>query len=226
MGQNREAERAEAYATALLLTLSGGFQDAYTYCLRGRVFANAQTGNVVLFSAHLLRGRFGDVLRYLIPIAAFVLGTCLAEGIRLLFRRAERLHWRQTVLLTEILVLFTVGFIAEDDLANALVSFSCAMQVQSFRKMRGDAYASTMCIGNLRSGAELLCAYAQTRDSAQLRRVLRYGGVLVSFAVGAGAGSAASLVWGAPSIWCSCALLIVCFLLLFPPRKGSAHPTP
>ena len=140
MGQNREAERAEAYATALLLTLSGGFQDAYTYCLRGRVFANAQTGNVVLFSAHLLRGHFGDVLRYLIPIAAFVLGTCLAEGIRLLLRRAERLHWRQTVLLTEILVLFTVGFIAEDDLANALVSFSCAMQVQSFRK-----YSSYFC---------------------------------------------------------------------------------
>ncbi len=31
-------------------------------------------------------------------------------------------------------------------MANALVSFACAMQVQTFRKVRGHAYASTMCI--------------------------------------------------------------------------------
>ncbi len=43
--------------------------------------------------------------------------------------------------------------------ANALVSFVCAMQVQTFRKVRGHAYASTMCIGNMRSGTEALCVY-------------------------------------------------------------------
>ena len=35
---------------ALLITLACGFLDAYTYLARGHVFANAQTGNVILFA--------------------------------------------------------------------------------------------------------------------------------------------------------------------------------
>lgn len=64
----------------------------------------------------------------------------------------ERFHWRQLILLIEIALLFAVGFIPNnlDWLANMLVSFVCAMQVQSFRKVHGNAYASTMCIGNMR----------------------------------------------------------------------------
>lgn len=98
---------SDAYLTALLLTLSGGFQDAYSYCFRGQVFANAQTGNIVLLSVHLLRGSWGNALHYLIPLGAFVAGTCFAELIRGAFRYARRLHWRQTVLLLEILTLFS-----------------------------------------------------------------------------------------------------------------------
>lgn len=214
--QNRRGvEMSEAYLTALFLTLSGGFQDAYTYCFRGRVFANAQTGNIVLLSAHLLRGSWGGALHYLIPISAFVAGTCFAELIRSAFQRARGLHWRQIILLIEILLLFAVGFIPVDNLANALVSFVCAMQVQTFRRMRGNAYASTMCIGNLRSGTEMLCAYFRTRDQELLRSALQYAGVILIFAVGAGFGSVAALVWGAAAIWCSCAFLIVCFCLMF-----------
>lgn len=43
---------------AVFIILSGGFQDAYTYCCRGSVFANAQTGNIVLLSAALFRGEW------------------------------------------------------------------------------------------------------------------------------------------------------------------------
>ena len=41
-----------------------------------------------------------------------------------------------------------------DFAANAIVSFTCAVQVQAFRKIHGNVYSSTMCIGNLRSFAE------------------------------------------------------------------------
>ena len=39
------------------LTFVGGFLDAYTYILRGGVFANAQTGNLVLFGVNITQGR-------------------------------------------------------------------------------------------------------------------------------------------------------------------------
>ena len=208
-------QMSDAYLTALFLTLSGGFQDAYAYCFRGQVFANAQTGNIVLLSAHLLHGSWGNALHYAIPLVAFVTGTCFAELIRGAFRYARRLHWRQTILLIEITLLFFVGFIPIDNIANAMISFVCAMQVQSFRKMRGNSYASTMCIGNLRSGTEMLCAFFRTHERNLLRDALRYGGVILSFAAGAGLGSVAALALGAPAIWCSCAFLAVSFGLMF-----------
>ena len=40
----RHGQMSEAFSTMVFLTLSGGLQDAYTYCVRGQVFANAQTG--------------------------------------------------------------------------------------------------------------------------------------------------------------------------------------
>jgi uncharacterized membrane protein YoaK (UPF0700 family) len=110
-----------------------------------------------------------------------------------------------------------VGFLPEtlNTTANAVVSFVCAMQVQTFRKVRGHAYASTMCIGNMRSGTEALCAYFHTRDKEILHKALTYFGVVLLFALGAGVGSTATLHWGAGTIWLSCGLLTVSFLIMF-----------
>lgn len=106
--------------------MSGGFQDAYTYFTRDEVFSNAQTGNVVLMSHNFMTGQWGDGLRYLFPILAFAIGVVAAERIQNTFKYAKKLHWRQMILLIEILILFVVGFMPGelDMLATALVSFS------------------------------------------------------------------------------------------------------
>ena len=44
---------SESLPIMILLTLSGGFMDAYSYLCRGEVFANAQTGNILLFGVNL-----------------------------------------------------------------------------------------------------------------------------------------------------------------------------
>ncbi len=67
-------QMSEAFITALFLSVSGGLQDAYTYLYRGKVFANAQTGNIVLMAVKLFAGKWGEALRYLIPLCAFALG--------------------------------------------------------------------------------------------------------------------------------------------------------
>ena len=54
-------QMSEAFITALFLSVSGGLQDVYTYLYRGKVFANAQTGNIVLLSAALLRAAAGEL---------------------------------------------------------------------------------------------------------------------------------------------------------------------
>lgn len=54
-------QMSDTFHAAVFVTLSGGFQDAYTYICRAQVFANAQTGNIVLLSAALLRAAAGEL---------------------------------------------------------------------------------------------------------------------------------------------------------------------
>ena len=209
-------QMSDTFRAAVFIILSGGFQDAYTYCCRGEVFANAQTGNIVLMSSALFSGQWHIVLKYLIPVSAFLIGIAAAELVHIHFKRFEKIHWRQIILICEILLLFIVGFLPHsvDPLANALVSFVCALQVQTFHKVRGHAYASTMCIGNMRSGTEALCAYFHTRDREILQKALTYFGVILVFAIGAGVGSFVTRCFGTCSILMCCIMLFASFIIM------------
>lgn len=224
--RHKQKQMSEAFLTAAFLSVSGGLQDAYTYISRGEVFANAQTGNIVLLSQHIFNRDFHAGLRYLIPLLFFAFGVAAAELIRQNYQQAQRIHWRQLVLIIEIILLFLVGFLPEkwDLIANAMVSFSCAMQVQAFRKVNSYAFASTMCIGNLRSGMESLCAYHQTHNRKILYKALHYFGIIFLFGFGAGLGSLFIIVWGLKAIWISCILLLISFLLMFIKAEIEEHP--
>ena len=213
----RCGQMSESLLTAVFIILSGGLQDAYTYLCRGKVFANAQTGNIVLFSSYLFDGEWNRCVRYLIPVLSFSLGIFVAECIHRHFKYMEKVHWRQLIIMGEIILLFAVGFLPQkvNILANAVVSFVCAMQVQTFRKVRGHAYASTMCIGNMRSGTEALCVYFHTHDREVLYKALTYFGIIGLFAVGAGLGSLLTNQFAEKGIWVSCILLMVSFLIMF-----------
>lgn len=208
---------SEAFCTAMFLSVSGGLQDVYTYLYRGKVFANAQTGNIVLCSVKLVEGDWSAVLHYLVPLCFFALGVFTAELLRQKFQQMQRLHWRQLVVLCEIVMLFVVGFFPQEWnlMANALVSFACAMQVQTFRKVNGYAFASTMCIGNMRSGMDSLCSWVLNRNPAALKKSFYYWGIILLFALGAGLGSLTLDLCGAKAIWFSCLLLAVSFCLMF-----------
>lgn len=210
-------QMSESMLTAAFIILSGGLQDAYTYLCRGKVFANAQTGNIVLLSAALLRGDWAVCLKYVIPLLSFVFGTMAAEFIHMRFRNFRQLHWRQLVLIQEIAFLLIVGFLPHsvDPLANALVSFVCAMQVHTFHKVHGHAYASTMCIGNLRCASEALGEYLHSHDRRSLEAARTYFGVILVFAVGAGLGSFVTEAADIRAIWVCCGLLLVSFALMF-----------
>ena len=101
MKTSHHGQMSESFLTAVFLSLSGGLQDAYTYLFRGKVFANAQTGNIVLLSANLMDGNWERVLHYLVPLCAFALGVLTAEKMRERFREMRTLHWRQLVVLGE-----------------------------------------------------------------------------------------------------------------------------
>ena len=216
-----KGQMSESLVLGLLLALAGGFFDAYTYLCRGGVFANAETGNIVLLGAHLAEGDWEKALRYLLPIVAFAFGVLSAELVKRRFKSRQNrdinIHWRQIVVLGEMVLVTIAALLPQsaNAMVNIIISFVCAMQVETFRKVRGHAYASTMCIGNMRSGTEALCAYFHTHDREVLKKALTYFGVIGIFAVGAGLGSVLTARFAEKGIWVSCLLLAVSFLMMF-----------
>ena len=140
----------------------------------------------------------------------------MAERISHRYKNASRIHWRQIVVLVEIVILFAVGFIPErfNLLATMLVSFACSMQVQTFRKVNGYGYAR-----NLRSGTESLSVYLRDKEPGALRKAMHYYGIIIIFAIGAGAGGVCTLHLGLRSIWISSVLLIVAHLMMYKEKR-------
>jgi uncharacterized membrane protein YoaK (UPF0700 family) len=212
-------QTSESFRLSAILSFSGGLQDAYTYNVRGSVFANAQTGNVVLMSQNYMVGNWSGGVHYMFPLLSFAAGVFITERIENRFKYG-RIHWRQIILLIEILLLGIVGFMPEkfNTIANMLVSFACAMQVQTFRKVHGYGYASTMCIGNLRSGTESLSVYLREREPGALRKAAHYYGIILLFGLGAAVGGGASVVMGMGTIWLCCLLLLADCLMMIKER--------
>ena len=210
-------QMSESMILGVVLTLAGGFQDAYSYNCRGQVFANAQTGNIVLLGQNIASGNFQNALHYLFPLLAFLAGVYLSEWVRELCKSFQKLHWRQIVLAFEIVMLAIAGLLPQslNVVSNVLMSFACAMQVDSFRKFRGIPCATTMCIGNMRSGTELLCRYHITKDPELKRKSLHYYFIILVFAIGAAIGAVASQKFGNPAIWIAAGLMLLGFILMF-----------
>ena len=209
---------SDTFAVAALLALAGGFLDAYTYLCRGGVFANAQTGNMVLLALRAAEGRWQEAAAYLAPILAFALGVLVTEGMRTRYRGQGRFHWRHWVLGVEILALGAAALIPVgtwNGVVNVTVSFVCALQVEAFRKVRGYPFASTMCTGNLRSGTEALYRGWITGEREHLRRAGRYYGIIVFFCAGAALGAWCSGAWGRRAVLAASLLLFAAFLLMF-----------
>lgn len=71
-----ECERRWVY---WLLILVAGWYGAHTFSLRGGVFCNAQTANVVLFAMAVGNGKWLYAAYLLLPISAYLFGSFLSE---------------------------------------------------------------------------------------------------------------------------------------------------
>ena len=152
----KQFQPSESLAVGFLLALTGGLLDAYSYLNRGEVFATAETGNIVLMGINLAQQNWSGALHYLLPVLAFTAGILAAEWVRRRCDpgegRPQRLHWRLPLLLAECVAILVVSALPMgplDPLANIIISFASALQVESFRNIQGYGCVTTMCTGNL-----------------------------------------------------------------------------
>ena len=216
-----EKQMSDSLMVGLLLAFAGGMLDAYSFVNRGAVFATAETGNIVQLCVHLSMGRFAMAFHYLLPILAFFFGILTAEAIRRkVSAHPNWFHWRQFLVAAECGVLVLVSFLPQgepDWAANVLISFTSAVQLETFRKFRGCAGATTMCTGNLRSGTELLYKFLALPDPQSGEKATVFYRLILSFALGAILCGRLSLLFGERTALWACIPLLAVFFLLFRP---------
>lgn len=205
----------------LVLAASAGFMDAYSYLARGKVFANAQTGNILLLGVSLAEGEPVQALNYACPVAAFGIGILLAYFLTQLVCHGKPRGGVSLILGLEILGLFSAAWIKSDLLANALISLVCGMQLQAFPTVGGNGAATTMCIGNYRLALQWTMAGLHFHCRSSGKKAAVYAGVIFFFMLGAILAPRVIVAAGERAIWGSCVILLLAVLVKTLESRGS-----
>ena len=209
---------------AVLLTVANSFLDAYTYLVRGGVFANLQTGNVIFFAIHLSERHWGDSLSRLWPMFAFIAGVALSSHIksgRVDKVVAQPLRWTMA---SQAAVLAGFGFLPATlphSLVVVPISFLAGIQIGLFRSIGDLAYMPLATTGNLMRLVEAGYDFLVDKNSRSRRAFMVYACVIGAFAAGAIAGAFTTRVWGLHAIWVPAGLLAVTLILFVIDKRES-----
>lgn len=209
-------EQSRTLWFALLLTLANGFLDAHTYLVRGHVFANVQTANVIFSAIDLSEHKLAAALAHVWPLLAFIAGMLVASHIK--SGRMERLvpHSLRWTMGVQAVVLAIIGFVpasVDHTVVTVPISFLAAIQIGLFRNIGDLAYLPVATTGNLMRFMESTYdGFVERRGQAR-HAVVVYGSLILAFAGGALIGAVASDAWGVRAIWLPAACLAVTLVL-------------
>lgn len=177
----------EKYYIFELLILAAGMMGAYTYNLRGGVFCNAQTANVVLMALSFGHGQWRRGLYYLIPISAYLAGAIVSEALPSGIRRRRFLRWDTWLIGFEIAVLFLLGFLPLSlpaQIVQVTINFICSMQYNTFRQAEGVPMATTFVTNHIRQTGIWAVNAVKRRDPAARARAFRHLRMIGMFFLG------------------------------------------
>lgn len=233
----KELERkyleCERMGIFLILMMSGGIMGAFTYILKGGVFCNAQTSNILLFGMSLGTRQWKHAAYLLLPISAYFLGAILSEILPVYVRKKELLRWDTLLVGIEIAVLLVLGFLPEsvpEQVFQVSINFICSMQYNTFRQAQGIPMATTFCTNHLRQTGIHVAKWIRKRDISYLKRSQRHLEMLISFVIGGAIGAILCNLVGGRAIWGAAALLSLAFFDLLRAdlvsEKGKLHQVP
>lgn len=207
-----ECERNRVF---YLLMMSGGMLGAFTYCVRGGVFCNAQTGNIVLLGMAIGHGNWKGAAYFLIPITAYGFGAAVSEVLPGTVKRAHLVRWDTLLVGIEMLVTLFLGFLPESvpfQFSQVAINFICSMQYNTFRQAEGVPMATTFCTNHVRQAGINLARWLQKGDAVYVKKSLRHGEMLIMFLIGAIIGTILCGMFVGRAIWGASIMLFIVFV--------------
>ena len=222
--QNQKYLTCERMYIFELLTMAAGMMGAYTYNLRGGVFCNAQTANVVLMAMAFGKGEWQRGVYYLIPISAYILGAVISELLPTKVRRIRLLRWDTYLIGFEMIVLLLIGLIPLScpvQIVQVMINFVCSMQYNTFRQAEGIPMATTFVTNHVRQTGIWLAKAWHAHDRQSLIRAGKHLRMLASFFLGGFLLTLLCNVCQEKVIWLALLPLGISFLVMFRADRGS-----
>ena len=195
---------------ACILTAAGGAMDAWVYINHGHVFANAQTGNIVLLALHLTAGELRDAAHVIPSITAFILGL-LSSRLAGAWLKKKRLNSRTFRLAAEVALLLALGFTVSDlpqDAVPACVGFIAAVQITSLSHIGSANFNTGMTTGNLRGAVSAaVSAWVNPARTPDFHRAAILGWICLAFLVGALVGGFSTRRFGDTTVFVVAAMV-------------------
>jgi len=183
-------QRLSVLAASAFATAAGGAMDAWVYLAHGHVFANAQSGNIVLMGVALAGGDVARAAAHLPSLLAFVAGLLVSRLSGLLLKR-NRLNSRNVRLGLECVMLVALALSADrmpDQAVTACVGFIAGVQITSLSHIGSWSLNTGMTTGNLHAGVSAL-ANALTGSSEEWPHAGAMFVLCFAFAAGAAGGA-------------------------------------
>ncbi|MCM0582520.1 DUF1275 domain-containing protein [Weissella diestrammenae] len=178
----------ESIRVGMLLALTAGFIDSYTFAFHDARFASFQSGNMLQFGVNFARGDWSHALTFFWPVLFYLFGSALNQIIKRV-RYINDLQWEELSVLVEASGIFFVAileiFKVPSELPLSILAIFMAMQADTFTKLRGAAYVSTMNTGNLKTLGAMLTSFALTKQHEELMRARNTAAIIASFIFGA-----------------------------------------
>lgn len=199
-----------------VLIAVAGFFGAYTFLLRGNVFCNAQTGNVVLMGIAFGSGKWGEAFYYLIPISAYILGAFVSEFSPNPIKYRLLIRWDTLLILIEMIAVFALGFVPESapvQISQVVINFIASMQYNTFRQAEGIPMATTFATNHIRQigiGLAKELRHLQSGDKSHRKKLAKHFQMLLFFAGGSIVGTVLCNLFLGKAIWAT--LLPLAFL--------------
>ena len=189
MTEQRDYLECEKRWVFALLIFVAGFYGGYTILLRGGVFCNAQTGNMVLMGIAAGQGDWHKALYYLFPVGIYLLGVMISELVPKVVRKMG-IRWDTLLILLEIIGVVAVGFIplsAPHQISQFIIMLLCGMQFNTFRQAQGIGMATTFCTNHLRMFGIALAKtlFRRKKHPEAPGRTLAHGIMIGCFIIGA-----------------------------------------
>lgn len=201
----------------VFLTISGGYIGGFTYFLRGNIFCNAQTGNLLLLAINLAKWNPKMISYTLSSLISYSSGILISEYLSSRVNKIGVIKWHTCLIAFEILTIIVLGFVPDSapyEITQLFVNFITAMQFNTFRKAHGLGIATTFCTNHVRQVGSNFIKFLDNRNIQHLHTSLSHLSMIIAFVVGVFCAVVMSKYFSGRAIWGALIFLITIFIYL------------